>query len=417
MCTSWPQACMRPFAAAKGASVSSLIGKASSSARTATASPDGPTRAMSPAPATGSMLSVPRPSATRPAVARSSWLGSGLACRRSRSAVARGSSSSREPRSARRRSVGTKVPLAGLFGARAFEEGDLGPLHAQVAVQHILREPGADDPVGFEGPERLLERSWQGTHAQTLQFPPFELGGIAGHKVRLGEAFPYTAQPGKDQDGEGQVRAGGRVGGAELQVELAGWVAARETHERRDTDGRLPVSLRHVAEARAPVMGPEVQVGGDARGGYGAERRQVLQDARGEPGAGLTEGAGPAGVVEDGGIVGVDQAHVHVDAVADTPGVRHRREASPVAEPAGHLADHLPEGGGPVGGREAIRRVARDLELPETIFREEDLRLQAGLPQRGHRQRAEGLDEPLGLVREARPRAEVWAPQQELLLE
>src|ERR671911_1046760 len=277
---------MKPLAAAKGASVSSLIGKASSSARTATASPGGPTRARSPVPATGSTLSVPRSSATRPAVARSSWLGSGLACRRSRSAVARGSSSSREPRSAWRRSVGTQVPLAGLFGARAFEQGDLGPLHAKVAVEQILREPGAGDPVGFEGPERLLERSGQGTHAQTFQFPLCELGGITVHEVRLGEAFPYTAQPGEDQYGEGQVRAGGPVGGAELQVELPGGIAARETHERWDTDGRLPVPLRHVAEARAPVVGPEAQIGDDARGGFWGEGPPGAQGRpRGPPSA------------------------------------------------------------------------------------------------------------------------------------
>src|SRR5215218_5948729 len=220
---------MKSLAAAKGASVSSLIGKASSSARTATASPGGPARARSPVPATGSMLSVPRSPATRPAVARSSWLGSGLACRRSRSAVARGSSASRELRSARRRSVGILVPLAGLPEVRAFEEGYLGAFHAQVAVEQILREPGVDDPVGFEGPERLLERSGQETHAQTFQFPLCELGGVAVHEVRLGEAFPYTAQPGEDQDGEGQVRASGPVGGAKLQVELPGGVAARET--------------------------------------------------------------------------------------------------------------------------------------------------------------------------------------------
>ena len=42
--------------------------------------------------------------------------------------------------------------------------------------------------------------------------------------MRLREAFPYTTQPGEDQDGEGQVRAGGRVGGAELQVELSGGI-------------------------------------------------------------------------------------------------------------------------------------------------------------------------------------------------
>src|SRR5919107_3375897 len=403
---------MRPLAAAKGASVSSFIGKASSSARTTTASPARPTRARSPVSATGSMLSVPRFFATRPAVARSSWLGSGLACRRSRSTVARGSSSSREPRSACRRSVGIQVALAGLFGARTFEEGDLGPLHAQVAVEQILRKPGAYDPVGFEGTKRLLERGGQKTHAQTFLSPLCELGGGAVLEVRLGEAFPYTTQPGQDQDSEGQVRAGGPVGGAELQVELPGGVAAGETHERWDTDGRLPVPLRHIAEARAPVVRPEAQVGDDARGGYGAERRQVLQDARGEPGAGLAEGAGPAGVVEDRSTVRVDQAYVHVDAVADAPGVCHRREASPVAEPAGHLADHLPEGGSPVGGCEAIHRGARDLELPEAVFREEDLRLQTG-----HRQQADGLDEPLGLVREARPRPEVRASQQELLLE
>src|SRR3712207_8836443 len=113
------------------------------------------------------------------------------------------------------------------------------------------------------------------------------------------------------------MRAGGRVGGAELQVELAGGVAARETHERRDTDGRLPVSLRHVAEARAPVVGSEAQVGDDARGGYGAEGRQVLQDAHGGTGACLAEGAGAGGRVEDGGNGGGDQASVHVGAVAD----------------------------------------------------------------------------------------------------
>src|SRR5215217_571373 len=200
MCTSWPQACMKPFAAAKGASVSSLIGKASSSARTTTASPGGPTRARSPVPATVSMLSVPRFLATRSAVARSPWLGPGLACRRSRSVVACGSSSSREPRSARRMSVGTQVPLAGFFGVSAFEEGYLGAFHAHVAVEQILREPGADNPVGFEGTKRLLERSGQKTNTQTFQFPLCELGGVAVHEVGLGEALPYTAQPGEDQD-------------------------------------------------------------------------------------------------------------------------------------------------------------------------------------------------------------------------
>ena len=37
MWTSWPQACMRPFVAAKGEPVSSRMGRASSSARTTTA--------------------------------------------------------------------------------------------------------------------------------------------------------------------------------------------------------------------------------------------------------------------------------------------------------------------------------------------------------------------------------------------
>ena len=47
--------------------------------------------------------------------------------------------------------------------------------------------------------------------------------------MRLRKAFPYPTQPGEDQDGEGQVRAGGRVGGAELQVELSGGITLATT--------------------------------------------------------------------------------------------------------------------------------------------------------------------------------------------
>src|SRR5829696_4681222 len=127
MWTSWPQACIRPFVAAKGAPVSSSMGRASSSALTATASPGGPTRARRPVWTACSTFSVSRASATSLAVTCSPWLGSGLACSRSRSPMARGSSSSRERISFRRRSVATQAPLAGPLQVRTAEEEEPAP--------------------------------------------------------------------------------------------------------------------------------------------------------------------------------------------------------------------------------------------------------------------------------------------------
>src|SRR5215212_10367799 len=146
------------------------MGRASSSARTATASPGGPTRARRPVWTMDSTVPVPRASATRPEVACSSWLRSGIACSRSRSPRARGSSSSRESRSFRRRSVDTQVPLAGLLRIHTFEEGDLGPLDSQVAVEEVLREPGADNRVGLERVEGCPERVRERTDAQAVSF-------------------------------------------------------------------------------------------------------------------------------------------------------------------------------------------------------------------------------------------------------
>src|SRR5215208_6329740 len=365
------------------------MGRASSSARTATASPGGPTRARRPVWTMDSTLPVPRASATRPEVACSSWLRSGIACSRSRSPRARGSSSSRESRSFWRRSVDTQVPLAGLLRIHTFEEGDLGPLDAQVAVEEVLREPGADNRVGLERVEGCPERVGERTDAQAVSFSLVEFRGISFHQVRLGEVFLDPAEAGQDEYSESQVWAGRRVGGAEFEVELACLIAFREW---RDADGGLPVTLAHVTEARAPVVGTQAQVGDHTRRREGAEGGQVLEDAGSE-------------------------AHVDVYAVADALGVGHRCEARPVAEPAGHLADDLPRSCGPVGGGEASCGRAGDLELSLAVLREEDLRLDAGLPEGGHGQWPERLDEPLGLEREAWPRLQGRATQHELLLE
>ena len=86
-----------------------------------------------------------------------------------------------------------------------------------------------------------------------------------------------------------------------------------------------------------------------------------------------------------------------VDAVAYALRVGLRDEARPVAQPAGHLADHLPHGSGPVGARDALRGRAGDLVLAFSVFGEEHFRLEASLPQGGQHQRSERLDEPLGL--------------------
>src|SRR5215211_3428990 len=212
---------MKPLVAAKDEPVSSWMGRASSSARTATASPRGPTRARRPVWKMDSMLSVPRTSATRRAVACSSWLGSGVSWSRSRSSRACGSSSSRESRSFRRRSVDTQVPLAGPLRIHTFEEGDLGPLDAQIAVEEVFGEPGADDRVGLERIEGRFEGVGKWTDAPASSFFLVELRRVSFHQVRIGEVFFDTAEAGQDEHGEGQVRAGRCVGSAELEVELA----------------------------------------------------------------------------------------------------------------------------------------------------------------------------------------------------
>src|SRR5215212_5411897 len=328
--------------------------------------------------------------------------------------MAFGSSSSRESRSLRRRSVDTEVPLAGLFRVRTVEEGDLGPLEAQVAIKQVFREPGADDRVGLECPDGLFERVWKRTKVQALLFFLVEFGGIPLHQMRLREVFLDPAQTGEYEHGEGQVWAGRRIGGAELQVELAGRVTLRE---RRDADGGLPVTLAHVTKTRTPVVGTQAQVGDYARRGERAEGGQMLEDAGGEAGRGGAQTAWPLGVVGYRSSLLIYEAHVDVDAVADALRVAHRREARPVAEPAGHLANDLPRGGGPVRRHQTTGRRAGDLELPLAVFWQEDLRLEAGLPQGGHHQRPERFDEPLGLERETRPGLESRAAQQELVLE
>src|SRR5215212_1201558 len=276
MWTSWPQACIEPLVAAKGAPVSSSMGRASSSARTATASPGGPTRARRPVLATDCTSWTPRASATRRTVACSSWLGSGVACNRSRSSTACGSSPSRESRSFRRRSVDTQVPFAGLLRVHTFEEGDLCPLDARIAVEKVFREPGPDDRVGLERAEGRLERVGKRTDAPAFSLFLVELGGVSLHQVRLGEIFLDPVEAGQDEHSEGQVRAGRRVGGAELEVELARRVALRE---RWDADGGLSVALAHVTETRAPVVGAQAQVRDHTRRREGAEGGQVLEDA------------------------------------------------------------------------------------------------------------------------------------------
>src|SRR5918998_1190432 len=287
MCTSWPQACIKSPLAAKGAPVCSVMGRASSSARTATARPlCGPTRHTRPVPATGSMSPAPRAWATSRAVPCSALLGSGLACNRSRKEIASGISASREARSVRRRSVDTKVPLAGLIWLSALEERDLGPLHADVAVKEVFGEPGANYLVGLQSSQGLLEGGGKLLYAEAAALLLVELREISLRQGWLGEFLAQATEAGEDEHGERQVRARRRVRGAELEVELACRVSARGLDEGRDADGGLPVALAQGAEARAPVVGSEAQVGDNARSGEGAEGRQVLEDAGREARAG-----------------------------------------------------------------------------------------------------------------------------------
>src|SRR5215212_9022664 len=151
-------------------------------------------------------------------------------------------------------------------------------------------------------------------------------------------------------------------------------VAARQLYYRRDSDGRLPVALAQATGARAPEMRHEAQVRDDARGGEGAEGRQVCEDARREARTDGAEPAGPLRNVEYRTVLQVHEAQVNVDAVAYALRVGLRDEARPVAEPAGHLADDLPHSGGPVGTRDTLCRCPGNLVLAFSVLREEHLR-------------------------------------------
>jgi hypothetical protein len=79
---------------------------------------------------------------------------------------------------------------------RTFEEGHLGPLDAQVAVEEVLREPGADNRVGLERVEGCPERVGERTDAQAVSFSLVELRGISFHQVRPEEVFLDPAETG-----------------------------------------------------------------------------------------------------------------------------------------------------------------------------------------------------------------------------
>src|SRR5918997_1157362 len=271
MCTSWPQACMRPLAAAKGTPVSSPMGRASSSARTATASPGGPTRITRPVPATVSTDTAPRASATRRAVARSLWLGSGLACSLSRRATARGSSPSRDSSSVWRRSAGTRVTPVGRFGTRAGSHlvqvrGRRGNLLGREVPGHRGLRP-CDGHVGAD--QRLAER----LHENTVPLERIEglvRGGgerpdapgsplLVAERRRVYQRRPagvevavHTIQPGGEDRGQGKVRVGGDVHRFDLDVGRRGLPAG---YGRGEPDGGLPVVQTVGGEGRSPHAG------------------------------------------------------------------------------------------------------------------------------------------------------------------
>ena len=126
--------------------------------------------------------------------------------------------------------------------------------------------------------------------------------------------------------------------------------------------------------------------------------------------------ARPGRVVGGGSALLVDQAQVDVGAGADRGRVAQRREARAQAEPPGGLAHDLLHDDAAIGGGDALGGRDGDLELVLAVLGQEQLGLGAGVAQRGHHERGEGLGQALGLERERRG-GPVLVLEHELVLE
>ena len=109
------------------------------------------------------------------------------------------------------------------------------------------------------------------------------------HHGRAWQLVAYSLQARAHNDTDGQVRARGGIGEAELDVECV--AAVRRIGGRRwaDANGGLPILNADHVVAAAPMMRAEAQIGNGARCSQGAKGRDVALNARDEAGGDRAE--------------------------------------------------------------------------------------------------------------------------------
>jgi hypothetical protein len=126
---------------------------------------------------------------------------------------------------------------------------------------------------------------------------------------------------------------------------------------------------------------------------------------------------GPGGIAHHGLPLGILEAHMNMDAIADTGGIEDRREDRARAQALGGRAGDLAHDDGIVGGPHPDGRLAGDLILPGAIFRQEGIGDHAGLAKSGGEGLAEDSLAAIGIQAVGRTRQLFHPGIDELLLE
>src|SRR6185295_18195916 len=115
-------------------------------------------------------------------------------------------------------------------------------------------------------------------------------------------------------------RAGCGVGGAKLDIELASRIGVAERNRRTDAQGRLAVAFAEPRVRRTPAVRLEAEIGNRRGGRQGDQRLHVAHYASDKGATSLGEPPWTSSLIHYGPSLAVDQAHMHMYAIADQVG-------------------------------------------------------------------------------------------------
>src|ERR1700677_4117936 len=187
------------------------------------------------------------------------------------------------------------------------------------------------------------------------------------------------------------MRIGCGVGGAELEMELPRLRDFVAPCDRTDAHGGLAVAIAKIVEGGAPTMWRQAGIRDRAWRGDRCESADIFENASDEGARRGRELTRARSVISRWRAIGLLQAHMHMDAVADALGRDDRGETDRFAAGGRGGMGEFAQDDRLVGGDDAFSGIDRDLILPLAIFAQETVGGQPRLTQRPHQCLAEKL--------------------------